>query len=144
MELQLRNIGTCLHEVARDPAATMRVPARVFADDELLAQIRRDHSLQQLVNVTSLPGIEGAALGMPDMHEGYGFPVGGVARSRRARSQRSASWRSALRDCASRRSSGASSATVPSSAHDQRRLPREQPPWNAQLAVEAKGSVPQC
>ena len=82
MELQLRNIGTCLHEVARDPAAGMRVPARVFADDELLAQIRRDRSLQQLVNVTSLPGIEGAALGMPDMHEGYGFPVGGVAGTR--------------------------------------------------------------
>ncbi len=58
----------------------MRVPAWVFADDELLAQFRRDRSLQQLVNVTSLPGIEGAALGMPDMHEGYGFRSRGAAK----------------------------------------------------------------
>jgi tRNA-splicing ligase RtcB len=60
-------------------AAGGRVPARVFADDALLGQIQRDRSLDQLVNVTHLPGIYGAALGMPDMHEGYGFPVGGVA-----------------------------------------------------------------
>jgi tRNA-splicing ligase RtcB len=66
-------------EIPTDPAAGMRVPARVFADETLLEQIRRDRSLQQLVNVTHLPGIYGAAMGMPDMHEGYGFPVGGVA-----------------------------------------------------------------
>lgn len=53
--------------------------ARVFADSELIAAIARDHSLQQLVNVRSLPGVHGAVFGMPDMHEGYGFPVGGVA-----------------------------------------------------------------
>ena len=57
----------------------MHVPVRVFADSELLAQMRRDHSLGQLVNVSTLPGITRFALGMPDMHEGYGFPVGGVA-----------------------------------------------------------------
>jgi tRNA-splicing ligase RtcB len=57
----------------------MRVPARIFADAGLLEQIRRDRSIGQLVNVTMLPGIVEAALGMPDMHEGYGFPVGGVA-----------------------------------------------------------------
>ncbi|HTP25240.1 MAG TPA: RtcB family protein [Anaeromyxobacteraceae bacterium] len=82
MDLRLRNVGTCLHEMARDPELAMRVPARVFADDALLAQIVRDRSLQQLVNVTTLPGIDGAALGMPDMHQGYGFPVGGVAGTR--------------------------------------------------------------
>src|SRR5689334_7707552 len=53
--------------------------ARVFADSELLAAIARDHSLDQLANVSTLPGIVGAVYGMPDMHEGYGFPVGGVA-----------------------------------------------------------------
>ncbi|MHB8875826.1 MAG: RtcB family protein, partial [Myxococcaceae bacterium] len=52
---------------------------RVFADDELFAQLSRDRSLEQLVNVATLPGITRWALGMPDMHEGYGFPVGGVA-----------------------------------------------------------------
>jgi tRNA-splicing ligase RtcB len=51
----------------------MRVGARVFADDQLLTQMQRDRSLQQLANVTTLPGVWGAALGMPDMHEGYGF-----------------------------------------------------------------------
>jgi tRNA-splicing ligase RtcB len=57
----------------------MRVPARVFADEEILAEIREDRSLEQLQNVATLPGIVGAALAMPDVHQGYGFPVGGVA-----------------------------------------------------------------
>jgi tRNA-splicing ligase RtcB len=57
----------------------MNVPVRVFADDVLIEQIRSDKSLEQLVNVSTLPGVVDAALGMPDMHEGYGFPVGGVA-----------------------------------------------------------------
>jgi len=82
MAVPLRNIGPCLHEVARDSARAMRVPARVFADDVLLLQIQGDRSLEQLLNVATLPGMEGAALGMPDMHQGYGFPVGGVAGTR--------------------------------------------------------------
>ena len=57
----------------------MRVPARVFADPELLAAIEQDRSLEQLANVATLPGIVDAALAMPDIHQGYGFPVGGVA-----------------------------------------------------------------
>jgi len=57
----------------------MRVPARVFADEVLLDAIRGDRSLEQLQNVATLPGIVGAALAMPDIHQGYGFPVGGVA-----------------------------------------------------------------
>jgi tRNA-splicing ligase RtcB len=57
----------------------MRVPALIFADADQLVQMTHDQSLRQLVNVTTLPGIVDAALGMPDMHEGYGFPVGGVA-----------------------------------------------------------------
>jgi tRNA-splicing ligase RtcB (3'-phosphate/5'-hydroxy nucleic acid ligase) len=59
--------------------ADMRVPARIFADDELLRQILVGEAVTQLVNVTTLPGIVDFAYGMPDMHEGYGFPVGGVA-----------------------------------------------------------------
>jgi tRNA-splicing ligase RtcB (3'-phosphate/5'-hydroxy nucleic acid ligase) len=57
----------------------MRVPARVFADERLLEEIRGDDALEQLVNVASLPGIVTASLAMPDIHQGYGFPVGGVA-----------------------------------------------------------------
>ena len=57
----------------------MRVPARVFADEELIQAIVADRSLEQLQNVATLPGIVGAALAMPDIHQGYGFPVGAVA-----------------------------------------------------------------
>lgn len=57
----------------------MRVPARIFATKSMLNAISRDDSLRQLINVTSLPGIVGRVLAMPDAHEGYGFPIGGVA-----------------------------------------------------------------
>ncbi|MCI0570149.1 MAG: RtcB family protein [Myxococcaceae bacterium] len=77
--MPLTQVAPYLHEVPTTFRADMRVPARVIADEALLQEMRRDHSLLQLVNVTTLPGILGAALGMPDMHEGYGFPVGGVA-----------------------------------------------------------------
>jgi tRNA-splicing ligase RtcB len=66
-------------ELPADARADMRVPARVFADRELIGQIAADRSLEQLENVATLPGIVGAALAMPDIHQGYGFPVGGVA-----------------------------------------------------------------
>ncbi|HUL49386.1 MAG TPA: RtcB family protein [Gemmatimonadales bacterium] len=71
-----------VHEIAATARADMRVPARVYADDELWRQIANDRSLEQLVNVATLPGITGYAYGMPDIHEGYGFPVGGVAAMR--------------------------------------------------------------
>src|SRR5919201_169523 len=73
----LRQISRGLWEM---PATgDMRVPARVFSDAELLDAIADDHSLEQLRNVATLPGIVDAALAMPDIHQGYGFPVGGVA-----------------------------------------------------------------
>jgi tRNA-splicing ligase RtcB len=68
-----------MHDVPATARADMRVPARVFADEELWRQISQDRSLEQLMNVATLPGIIGYAYGMPDVHEGYGFPVGGVA-----------------------------------------------------------------
>lgn len=57
----------------------MRVDALIFANQRLLDAIRQDQSLQQAVNVTMLPGIVGKALAMPDIHQGYGFPIGGIA-----------------------------------------------------------------
>ncbi len=57
----------------------MRVPGMVYADDELLEQMLSDNALQQVANVATLPGIVGHSLAMPDIHWGYGFPVGGVA-----------------------------------------------------------------
>ena len=57
----------------------MRVPVRIFATHDLLIHIAGDRSLEQAVNVTSLPGLVGPVVVMPDMHQGYGFPIGGVA-----------------------------------------------------------------
>jgi tRNA-splicing ligase RtcB len=80
--IEINDLGPVVHEISANPTHGMRVPARVFADAKLLADLRRDRSLVQLANVTTLPGIYIAAFGMPDMHEGYGFPVGGVAGTR--------------------------------------------------------------
>ena len=75
----LRRIDEELWEIPASARPDMRVPARVFADRGLLEQIAVDRSLEQLRNVATLPGIVDAALAMPDVHQGYGFPVGGVA-----------------------------------------------------------------
>ena len=72
-------IDDTLWEIPADAREDMRVPARVFADADLLAAIRTDRSLEQLQNVATLPGIVEAAIAMPDIHQGYGFPVGGLA-----------------------------------------------------------------
>lgn len=72
-------VGAVEWELPAGARADMRVAARVFADQELIGQIAGDRSLEQLQNVATLPGITGAALAMPDIHQGYGFPVGGVA-----------------------------------------------------------------
>ncbi len=76
---ELVQIEEVLWEIPASARPDMRVPARVFADRELLEAIARDESLVQLQNVATLPGVVGAALAMPDIHQGYGFPVGGVA-----------------------------------------------------------------
>ena len=57
----------------------MRVPGRLYASEGILTDALEDRSVDQLLNTTTLPGIVGHALAMPDMHQGYGFPIGGVA-----------------------------------------------------------------
>jgi tRNA-splicing ligase RtcB len=57
----------------------MRVDGMIYASDEMIADIRRDQCIQQVVNVATLPGIIGKSMAMPDVHWGYGFPIGGVA-----------------------------------------------------------------
>jgi tRNA-splicing ligase RtcB (3'-phosphate/5'-hydroxy nucleic acid ligase) len=76
---EARRIDETLWEIPAAARPDMRVPARVFADAELFEAIARDGSLEQVQNVATLPGIVDAALAMPDAHQGYGFPVGGVA-----------------------------------------------------------------
>ncbi|MFO7678820.1 MAG: RtcB family protein [Chloroflexota bacterium] len=67
-----------IHEIPQTFRADMRVPARFYADGELLDMALDDKSLDQLVNTATLPGIVKYALAMPDIHQGYGFPIGGV------------------------------------------------------------------
>ena len=57
----------------------MNVPGRVFASDVLFDKARNDRAIDQVANVAELPGITEASLAMPDIHWGYGFPIGGVA-----------------------------------------------------------------
>jgi tRNA-splicing ligase RtcB len=60
----------------------MRVPGLVYADEKMLRLIKEDRSLEQVANVAFLPGIVGKSMAMPDIHWGYGFPIGGVAATR--------------------------------------------------------------
>ena len=71
-------IGDFLYEIPTSHRPDMRVPARFYADDRLLDGITGDRSLEQLVNTATLPGVVRHVLAMPDMHQGYGFPIGGV------------------------------------------------------------------
>ena len=57
----------------------MRVPGLIFSNDTLMKEVKEDQSLAQVANVATLPGIVGHSLAMPDIHWGYGFPIGGVA-----------------------------------------------------------------
>lgn len=69
----------------RIPAGTkpgMKVPAIVFADDRLMGQIKDDLSLEQAANAATLPGVVRAAYNMPDIHQGYGLPIGAVVATR--------------------------------------------------------------
>lgn len=75
----LERLHDDLWEIPVGFRAGMQVPARVYASEAMLDAILGDRSLEQLVNVTMLPGIRKYAVVMPDAHEGYGFPIGGVA-----------------------------------------------------------------
>lgn len=73
-----KQVGEYTYEVPQGFRPDMRVPARFYADPELLQGALGDKSLEQLVNTATLPGIVKYALAMPDIHQGYGFPIGGV------------------------------------------------------------------
>ncbi len=73
-----KKINPYLFEVPMSYREDMRVPARFYADSVLLEAIKKEKSLTQLVNTATMPGIVQSALAMPDIHQGYGFPIGGV------------------------------------------------------------------
>jgi len=76
---QLRKIDAYRWLVPRSSKAGMQTDALIYADAHLLEQILGDLSIEQAMNVACLPGIIGRSLAMPDIHQGYGFPIGGVA-----------------------------------------------------------------
>lgn len=78
----LKKITPCLWEIPQSLSCNMRVPARIYATERMLDDVFSDKTLTQLAHVATLPGIVGFALAMPDAHEGYGFPIGGVAATR--------------------------------------------------------------
>ncbi|MBI2487592.1 MAG: RtcB family protein [Deltaproteobacteria bacterium] len=76
-EIKLEKIHDYLWEIPQKGG--MRVPGRVYTNEKMLRDIRQDKSLEQVVNVAHLPGIQKYSIAMPDIHWGYGFPIGGIA-----------------------------------------------------------------
>ncbi|MBV9302218.1 MAG: RtcB family protein [Acidobacteriaceae bacterium] len=78
-EIRPEQIDAFRYRIPRDRSLGMRTDVVVYASAALMEQIQKDQSLTQAVNVATLPGIVGPSLAMPDIHQGYGFPIGGVA-----------------------------------------------------------------
>ena len=77
IEIALKKVNNYLYEISK--TGPMRVPARIYATEDLMKDIKEDKSPEQAANVATLPGIVKYSLAMPDIHWGYGFPIGGVA-----------------------------------------------------------------
>src|SRR5579871_1126202 len=78
-EIHVEPIDDHRYRIARNEHRGMRTDVVIYASRSLMEQIRKDLSLEQAMNVATLPGIVGPSLAMPDIHQGYGFPIGGVA-----------------------------------------------------------------
>ncbi|OGN94817.1 MAG: RNA-splicing ligase RtcB [Chloroflexi bacterium RBG_13_50_21] len=78
----LKRISDYEWEIPQRFRDDMRVPVRLFASRRMLEEAMKDKSLEQAVNSATLPGLVGHVIVMPDMHQGYGFPIGGVAATR--------------------------------------------------------------
>ena len=74
-----KKIGENQYQIDADSNLGMKVPVRIYADEPLLQKMLSDRTIMQARNVSSIPGIVGHSVVLPDGHEGYGFPVGGVA-----------------------------------------------------------------
>ncbi|HOM68530.1 MAG TPA: RtcB family protein, partial [Candidatus Paceibacterota bacterium] len=78
----LNKLTDYLWEIPIDFDAKMKVPARVYSSESMLEALFQDQSLNQLINLTTLNGVYKYVLAMPDIHEGYGAPIGGVFASK--------------------------------------------------------------
>ena len=76
-EIKIQKIDEWRWRIPRE--GKMRTEGLVYADEKMMTDLRTDQSLSQVVNVATLPGIVGYSMAMPDIHWGYGFPIGGVA-----------------------------------------------------------------
>ena len=74
-----KKTGHLTYEIEPDSSQGMRVPVTIYANENLLEKMMFDRTIRQAINVSSIPGIVGSSIVLPDGHEGYGFPVGGVA-----------------------------------------------------------------
>ncbi len=79
---QIERVSEYVWEIPKAFREDMRVPARLYADEDLLDAALADDSVVQLVNTATLPGVIKHAIAMPDIHQGYGFPIGGVVATR--------------------------------------------------------------
>jgi Uncharacterized conserved protein len=75
--MEIVRISDFIWEIPK--SGEMKVPARIYASEKLMELAKRDQTLQQARNVACLPGIQRMSYVMPDAHQGYGFPIGGVA-----------------------------------------------------------------
>jgi len=78
-QLSPKKVSNMVYRIEPDKSRGMRVPVTIYADEKLLAKMMTDRTISQAINVSTLPGIQSHVIVLPDGHEGYGFPVGGVA-----------------------------------------------------------------
>ena len=79
VNLTPKKIGDMTYQIDKDSSKGMQVPVTIYADQKLVEKMMTDRTIQQAINVSTLPGIQKHSVVLPDGHEGYGFPVGGVA-----------------------------------------------------------------
>jgi len=77
IQLKVQKIDEWRWRIPRE--GKMKTEGLVYADEKMMKDIQQDQSLSQVANVATLPGIVGKSMAMPDIHWGYGFPIGGVA-----------------------------------------------------------------
>src|SRR5947209_8544320 len=75
---KLEKVDDCCYRIPKSYKSGMLVDGLIYTDETLLKQLRLDQAPEQVANVAFLPGIQMASLAMPDIHWGYGFPIGGV------------------------------------------------------------------
>ena len=127
----LEQIDDCCWRIPKSYKPGMRVDGLIYADDQLIEQIRDDQAPEQVANVAFLPGIQQASLAMPDIHWGYGFCIGGVCATDPGRGRRDLARRRRLRHQL-RRAAGAHQPVLPATSS----------PASRQLMDALFGNVP--